>query len=259
MMRSSLISCTSCATAMMRSLVNSSIPATTRTRFLHTCCCCSSSSINIMNKPSFSVSKISTIHRDFCSSTTSVWNPERVTNLYILARGKKPPDPVKSKPGDRWLVGLKISGIEFLTEQQLFDFYVDVLASVLPIPSKEEARKKIYLVSCERPFGFGAKIDADSAYELNYRADRFFLVEDHYYGARNKDPSRNAFPWGYRPKFYHYHSLLDLTVEMCVDALLQDVLEVLPDYSFDAKSKCANGEGKSVNSINYLCSIWKLV
>ncbi|KAF9620222.1 hypothetical protein IFM89_010957 [Coptis chinensis] len=190
------------------------------------------------------------------------------------------PDPVNRKRLDRWIFSVSTDGFEFFTEEQLFDHYVGLLAHVFP--SKEEARNKIYLVSCGRRFGFGAQIDANSADRIKGGSAILFKAEDHYYDARNKDPSGNVFPLDYMS--------LDMPVETCKSGnpneigaknkvyaiwwkipfgfcaeidedssvklkALQDVLVVLPDYSFDAKSKSPGHEGKSLNTINYLASI----
>ncbi|KAF9589855.1 hypothetical protein IFM89_028790 [Coptis chinensis] len=112
--------------------------------------------------------------------------------------------------------------------------------------SKEEARNKIYLVSCERPFGFGAQIDANSANGLKGIGHVDFLVEDHYYGARNEDPNERMQKnkvyavWWKIP--FGFCAAID---EDSVNKLkaLQDVLVVLLDYSLDIKRNCKFGEG----------------
>jgi len=55
-------------------------------------------------------------------------------------------------------------GGENANKQQMIDCYIQTLAKVLG--SEEEAKKKIYNVSCERYFGFGCEIDEETSNKL---------------------------------------------------------------------------------------------
>ncbi|XP_044982420.1 multiple organellar RNA editing factor 5, chloroplastic/mitochondrial-like isoform X2 [Hordeum vulgare subsp. vulgare] len=55
-------------------------------------------------------------------------------------------------------------GGEGTSKHQMIDCYIQTLAKVLG--SEEEAKKKIYNVSCERYFGFGCEIDEETSNKL---------------------------------------------------------------------------------------------
>ncbi|KAL5727647.1 hypothetical protein ACHQM5_000820 [Ranunculus cassubicifolius] len=84
-----------------------------------------------------------------------------------------------------WLVVLRINVADFPNQLDLLRFYVKTLARVLP--SEEEAMKKIYLVSRELCFGFGAEIDQATKYKLQVEQGVAFVLEDYYYETRQKD------------------------------------------------------------------------
>ncbi|KAG2609002.1 hypothetical protein PVAP13_4KG003000 [Panicum virgatum] len=65
---------------------------------------------------------------------------------------------------EHWLIVMDKPGGEGATKQQMIDCYVQTLAKVLG--SEEEAKKKIYNVSCERYFGFGCEIDEETSNKL---------------------------------------------------------------------------------------------
>ncbi|KAG5514636.1 hypothetical protein RHGRI_035885 [Rhododendron griersonianum] len=66
---------------------------------------------------------------------------------------------------EHWLIVMDKPGGEGATKEQMIDCYVQTLAKVLG--SEEEAKKKIYNVSCERYFGFGCEIDEETSNKLD--------------------------------------------------------------------------------------------
>ncbi|KAK9071994.1 hypothetical protein SSX86_008425 [Deinandra increscens subsp. villosa] len=76
-------------------------------------------------------------------------------------------------------------GGEGANKQQMIDCYVETLAKVLG--SEEEAKKKIYNVSCERYFGFGCEIDEETSNKLEGLPGVLLVLPDSYVDAENKD------------------------------------------------------------------------
>ncbi|KAL5675089.1 hypothetical protein ACJX0J_011220, partial [Zea mays] len=52
---------------------------------------------------------------------------------------------------------------------------------------EEEAKKRIYNVSCERYFGFGCEIDEETSNKLEGLPGVLFVLPDSYVDAENKD------------------------------------------------------------------------
>ncbi|CAN6249836.1 unnamed protein product [Urochloa humidicola] len=92
------------------------------------------------------------------------------------------PSPMRSGGGDRdrapteteplfpgcdykhWFIGMEKPGGKDgkdATKQEMIDYYIQTLSKVLG--SEEEAKKKIYNVSCEDFFGFGCEIDEETS------------------------------------------------------------------------------------------------
>ncbi|XP_044965325.1 uncharacterized protein LOC123425682 isoform X2 [Hordeum vulgare subsp. vulgare] len=65
---------------------------------------------------------------------------------------------------EHWLIVMNKPGGEGASKHQMIDCYIQTLAKVLA--SEEEAKKKIYNVSCERYFGFGCEIDEETSNKL---------------------------------------------------------------------------------------------
>ncbi|XWS13889.1 hypothetical protein CRYUN_Cryun36dG0077500 [Craigia yunnanensis] len=65
---------------------------------------------------------------------------------------------------EHWLIIMDKPGGEGAAKPEMIDCYVKTLAKVLG--SEEEAKKKIYNVSCERYFGFGCEIDEETSNKL---------------------------------------------------------------------------------------------
>ncbi|PWA70819.1 plastid developmental protein DAG [Artemisia annua] len=86
---------------------------------------------------------------------------------------------------EHWLIVMDTPGGEGATKQQMIDCYVKTLATVLG--SEEEAKKKIYNVSCERYFGFGCEIDEETSNKLEGLPGVVFVLPDSYVDAENQD------------------------------------------------------------------------
>nr|KYP74674.1 hypothetical protein KK1_007361 [Cajanus cajan] len=86
---------------------------------------------------------------------------------------------------NHWLIVMDKPGGEGATKQQMIDCYVETLAKVLG--SEEEAKKKIYNVSCERYFGFGCEIDEETSNKLEGLPGVLFVLPDSYVDPENKD------------------------------------------------------------------------
>lgn len=86
---------------------------------------------------------------------------------------------------EHWLIVMDKPGGEGATKQQMIDCYVETLAKVLG--SEEEAKKKIYNVSCERYFGFGCEIDEETSNKLEGLPGVLFVLPDSYVDPENKD------------------------------------------------------------------------
>ncbi|CAL1413588.1 unnamed protein product [Linum trigynum] len=126
-------------------------------------------------------------------------SPPRFTAIRCLVNSagnlsERPPaaEMAQLYPGcDRkhWLVVFdrKPDG-EGATKQQMIDRYIKTLASILY--SEENAKKKIYSVSCEGYFGFGCEIDEVDANRLKeWHKDRNirFVLPDAYVDPEYKD------------------------------------------------------------------------
>ncbi|GFP82945.1 dag protein chloroplastic [Phtheirospermum japonicum] len=92
---------------------------------------------------------------------------------------------------EHWLIVMDKPGGEGATKQQMIDCYIQTLAKVLG--SEEEAKKKIYNVSCERYFGFGCAIDEETSNKLEGEPGVLFVLPDSYVDAENKDYGAELF------------------------------------------------------------------
>ncbi|KAJ9177572.1 hypothetical protein P3X46_012779 [Hevea brasiliensis] len=90
-----------------------------------------------------------------------------------------------------WLIVMDKPGGEGATKQQMIDCYIQTLAKVLG--SEEEAKKKIYNVSCERYFGFGCEIDEETSNKLEGLPGVLFVLPDSYVDPENKDYGAELF------------------------------------------------------------------
>ncbi|KAG9444416.1 hypothetical protein H6P81_015756 [Aristolochia fimbriata] len=92
---------------------------------------------------------------------------------------------------NHWLIVMDKPGGENATKQQMIDCYILTLAKVLG--SEEEAKKKIYNVSCERYFGFGCEIDEETSNKLEGLPGVLFVLPDSYVDPENKDYGAELF------------------------------------------------------------------
>ncbi|CAI0386054.1 unnamed protein product [Linum tenue] len=96
---------------------------------------------------------------------------------------------------EHWLIVMDKPGGEGATKQQMIDCYVQTLARVLG--SEEEAKKKIYNVSCERYFGFGCEIDEETSNKLEGLFSGLpgvlFVLPDSYVDPEYKDYGAELF------------------------------------------------------------------
>ncbi|EPS66780.1 hypothetical protein M569_07993 [Genlisea aurea] len=92
---------------------------------------------------------------------------------------------------EHWLIVMDKPGGEGATKEQMIDCYIKTLAQVLG--SEEEAKKKIYNVSCERYFGFGCEIDEETSNKLEGLPGVLFVLPDSYVDAENKDYGAELF------------------------------------------------------------------
>ncbi|XP_008224177.2 PREDICTED: LOW QUALITY PROTEIN: multiple organellar RNA editing factor 2, chloroplastic [Prunus mume] len=92
---------------------------------------------------------------------------------------------------EHWLIVMDKPGGEGATKQQMIDCYVQTLAKILG--SEEEAKKKIYNVSCERYFGFGCEIDEETSNKLEGMPGVLFVLPDSYVDPEYKDYGAELF------------------------------------------------------------------
>ncbi|OMO95378.1 putative DAG protein, chloroplast precursor [Corchorus olitorius] len=90
-----------------------------------------------------------------------------------------------------WLIVMDNPGGEGATKQQMIDCYIKTLANA--VGSEEEAKKKIYNVSCERYFGFGCEIDEETSNKLEGMPGVLFVLPDSYVDPENKDYGGKCF------------------------------------------------------------------
>ncbi|XP_055811359.1 multiple organellar RNA editing factor 2, chloroplastic-like [Solanum dulcamara] len=92
---------------------------------------------------------------------------------------------------EHWLIVMDKPGGEGAHKQQMIDCYVQTLAKVLG--SEEEAKKKIYNVSCERYFGFGCEVDEETANKMEGLPGVLFVLPDSYVDPEYKDYGAELF------------------------------------------------------------------
>ncbi|XP_006420297.2 multiple organellar RNA editing factor 2, chloroplastic [Citrus clementina] len=92
---------------------------------------------------------------------------------------------------EHWLIVMDKPGGEGATKQQMIDCYIKTLAQV--VGSEEEAKKKIYNVSCERYFGFGCELDEETSNKLEGIPGVLFVLPDSYVDPENKDFAAELF------------------------------------------------------------------
>lgn len=90
-----------------------------------------------------------------------------------------------------WLIVMDKPGGENAAKQQMIDCYIETLAKV--VGSEEEAKNKIYNVSCERYFGFGCEIDEETSNKLEGLPGVLFVLPDSYVDPEYKDYGAELF------------------------------------------------------------------
>ncbi|VFQ86266.1 unnamed protein product [Cuscuta campestris] len=109
--------------------------------------------------------------------------------------GNRPPTEIAPLfPGcdyEHWLIVMDKPGGEGATKQQMIECYIQTLAKV--VGSEEEAKKKIYNVSCERYFGFSCEIDEETSNKLEGLPGVLFVLPDSYVDPENKDYGAELF------------------------------------------------------------------
>ncbi|XP_050376785.1 multiple organellar RNA editing factor 2, chloroplastic-like [Argentina anserina] len=92
---------------------------------------------------------------------------------------------------EHFLIVMDKPGGENATKQDMINCYIQTAAKVLG--SEEEAKKKIYNVSCERYFGFGINIDEETSNKLEGLPGVLFVLPDSYVDAENQDYGAELF------------------------------------------------------------------
>ncbi|XP_019165602.1 PREDICTED: multiple organellar RNA editing factor 2, chloroplastic-like [Ipomoea nil] len=126
-----------------------------------------------------------------CRANRSAYSPLNSGSNF----GNRPPTEMAPLfPGcdyEHWLIVMDKPGGEGATKQQMIDCYIQTLAKV--VGSEEEAKKKIYNVSCERYFGFGCEIDEETSNKLEGLPGVLFVLPDSYVDPENKDYGAELF------------------------------------------------------------------
>ncbi|CAK9162186.1 unnamed protein product [Ilex paraguariensis] len=168
--------------------------------------------------------------------------------------GERPPTELAPLfPGcdyEHWLIVMDKPGGEGASKQQMIDCYIQTLAKI--VGSEEEAKKKIYNVSCERYFGFGCEIDEETSNKLEGLPGVLFVLPDSYVDAENKDYGVPLNPSDYlqlceeeaKKKIYNvsceryfgFGCEIDEETSNKLEGL-PGVLFVLPDSYVDAENK----------------------
>ncbi|KAJ4903638.1 Multiple organellar RNA editing factor 6 [Raphanus sativus] len=92
---------------------------------------------------------------------------------------------------EHWLIVMDKPGGENASRQQMIDCYVQTLAKI--VGSEEEAKRKIYNISCERYFGFGCEIDEETSNKLEGIPGVLFVLPDSYVDPEYKDYGAELF------------------------------------------------------------------
>ncbi|KAL5711955.1 Multiple organellar RNA editing factor 5 [Ranunculus cassubicifolius] len=123
------------------------------------------------------------------SGNSAAYSPLNTNNNGGSNYSDRPPTEMAPLfPGcdyEHWLIVMDKPGGENATKDQMIDCYIQTLARVLG--SEEEAKKKIYNVSCQNYFGFGCEIDEETSNKLEGLPGVLFVLPDSYVDAENKD------------------------------------------------------------------------
>ncbi|XP_059667827.1 multiple organellar RNA editing factor 5, chloroplastic/mitochondrial-like [Cornus florida] len=127
---------------------------------------------------------------------------------------RPPPEILSLFPGcdfEHWLIVMDRPGGETSTKNQMIDCYIQTLAKVLG--SEEEAKKKIYNVSCscKKYFGFGCEIDEETSKKLEGLPGVLHVLPDSYVDEETKDYGGDLFVNGKRVERPPKRSWMDET------------------------------------------------
>ncbi|WZZ39848.1 multiple organellar RNA editing factor 6, mitochondrial-like [Brassica napus] len=84
-----------------------------------------------------------------------------------------------------WLIVIDKPGGEYASKEQMIGCYVQTLAKI--VGSKEEAKRNIYNVSCEKYFAFGCEIDEETSNRLKGIPGVRYVLPDSYVDPEYKD------------------------------------------------------------------------
>ncbi|KAL5710446.1 hypothetical protein ACHQM5_021005 [Ranunculus cassubicifolius] len=86
---------------------------------------------------------------------------------------------------DRWLIHVKQRDDECSNELQFFTFCTRLLGQVTA--SEKEAKRRIYIVWCNMPFGFGANVDEETANKLKDLPDVLLVLPDYGFHIKSRN------------------------------------------------------------------------
>ncbi|KAF9592537.1 hypothetical protein IFM89_015231 [Coptis chinensis] len=87
----------------------------------------------------------------------------------------------------RWIFVFEFSKFKSYSAIELYQYFIKAVAPVLG--SEEEAKKKIYLISCEpESVGFGAYVDEQTKDKIKFLPGVRDVFKDFYVRSRNMDP-----------------------------------------------------------------------
>ncbi|KAG9146629.1 hypothetical protein Leryth_014638 [Lithospermum erythrorhizon] len=118
----------------------------------------------------------------------------RVTRSGNMGGDRPPTEMAPLFPGcdyKHWLIVMDKPGGEGADKKQMIDCYIQTLAKVLG--SEEEAKKKIYNVSCEKYFGFGCEVEEEIANKMEDFPGVLFVLPDSYVDPEYQDYGAELF------------------------------------------------------------------
>ncbi|KAJ6321567.1 hypothetical protein OIU77_011605 [Salix suchowensis] len=140
---------------------------------------------------------------------------------------------------EHWLIVMDKPGGEGASKQQMIDCYIETLSKV--VGSEEEAKKKIYNVSCERYFGFGCEIDEETSNKLEGLPGVLFVLPDSYVDPEYKDYGGKLLYFLIRAQLICSVSEVVKIAPLCVRGRGSDVFWVRALMSILAKLKSLMG------------------
>ncbi|OWM90217.1 multiple organellar RNA editing factor 2, chloroplastic-like [Punica granatum] len=92
---------------------------------------------------------------------------------------------------EHWLIVMDKPGGEGASKQEMIDAYIQTAAKV--VGGVEEAKQKIYNVSCERYFGFGIQVDEETSNQFEGIPGVLFVLPDSYVDPEYQDYGAELF------------------------------------------------------------------